>query len=252
MSEAISIIALHGFLGVPEEWEPVFARLSEKWKLNLFTPSLPGHLSKDWLRPDDFFEDCLEKIKAMPPPRVLLGYSMGGRLAMRMIEDEPELFQSVFMLSSAFDPPENVAQSQTSFQQIKKSLQDKSYKNFLEDWYQQALFSGIASRPELKAQVITNRLQHSVKGLVAALEAFHRSRFHFKMESLIKYSNKCFFYYGERDSKYRAEAIRYQSRLPDLQVREIPELSHALIAEAPERLAEYLEKDILSSIFKGK
>jgi 2-succinyl-6-hydroxy-2,4-cyclohexadiene-1-carboxylate synthase len=100
------IIALHGFLGLPDDW----SLLGKKaWQ----TPDLweasrrlqtrgPDKAFTAWT--DDFIADFTADLnksaKRNAEPSVLLGYSLGGRLAMHVAIARPDLFCGLVLVSA--------------------------------------------------------------------------------------------------------------------------------------------------------
>jgi carboxylesterase len=84
-----SCLVLHGLGGGPYEMEPVIASLREA-KLRVSAPTLPGHegsgtmppsLWRDWAA---VAENAYDELAAVGAPVVVLGFSTGGTLALRL------------------------------------------------------------------------------------------------------------------------------------------------------------------------
>ena len=75
------IVALHGFMGSGEDFSP----LRECLSIPLKAPDLVGHGSHLSTNPKDFEleQQLLYWSTRIPQGAVLLGYSMGGRLALQ-------------------------------------------------------------------------------------------------------------------------------------------------------------------------
>jgi 2-succinyl-6-hydroxy-2,4-cyclohexadiene-1-carboxylate synthase len=93
------LIALHGFLGRPEDWRLVGGK---SWT----APSLWEGLSRLAFRSginafeawaDDFM--ARENARENSEPSLLLGYSLGGRLAMHAAIARPDLFRALILVS---------------------------------------------------------------------------------------------------------------------------------------------------------
>lgn len=103
LSAPIDIVALHGFLGLPSDWQSIASRRPEgtrHWEapnLWLELSRLPkGEVSfASWA--SSFVSRFSERGEEKP---WLLGYSMGGRLASHAALEAPELFAGLVLVSS--------------------------------------------------------------------------------------------------------------------------------------------------------
>lgn len=88
------IYALHGFLGRPEDWEGVFgagqARCPDLFVLDEIKNGLWG-----W---SERFNAAVQRESCTP--RILCGYSLGGRLALHALLAAPDLWDAAIILSA--------------------------------------------------------------------------------------------------------------------------------------------------------
>ena len=83
------IIFLHGFLGTPQDFHPVLKNIHIPYQ----ALTLPGHCNK----PLD-----LEKFEEeIPFKSTLVGYSLGGRIAMHLAKKYPEKIKKLIIVSAA-------------------------------------------------------------------------------------------------------------------------------------------------------
>ena len=82
----LPIVFLHGFLGTSSDWEPVCSFLPDCHCIGI---DLPGHGKSPFTKTFDFdIEKCH-----------LIGYSMGGRLAMGYAAKYPERIASLTVIA---------------------------------------------------------------------------------------------------------------------------------------------------------
>lgn len=82
----MTLIALHGFLGLPTDWD----------HLSLISfPILPADSFQAWA--EQFHTMLLQKVS---PPYILMGYSMGGRLALHAMQQRPDLYKAGILISA--------------------------------------------------------------------------------------------------------------------------------------------------------
>lgn len=85
------IYALHGFLGLPTDWECFKDLQQPHLALNLFdSPESATLLS--------FAQDFNQKFA--DPENILMGYSMGGRLALHALIDSPNAWKAAIIISA--------------------------------------------------------------------------------------------------------------------------------------------------------
>jgi 2-succinyl-6-hydroxy-2,4-cyclohexadiene-1-carboxylate synthase len=77
---APDVVLLHGFTHTGASWDPVVAALGERYRA--LAPDIRGH-GGAWNRTPVTLEAVLEDVAALAPARfILVGYSMGGRIAL--------------------------------------------------------------------------------------------------------------------------------------------------------------------------
>ncbi|HSX13347.1 MAG TPA: alpha/beta fold hydrolase [Chlamydiales bacterium] len=205
-TEDFPIVFLHGFLGTKEDWNEVSSFLDAP----CIAVDLPGHGSAPFS----------EKLILPDLPKFhLVGYSMGGRLALAIANEHPEKIASLTLLSTfTGSPPSNrLAMDQLWAQKILHSFDD-----FLKSWYDQPLFAGYI--PDLSM-----RKRQNPMSLAKALLYYSPA----KMPVLP--TNNAFFVVGERDQKYRA-------LYPNAVV--IPNAGHAVHLEQPEAVAKVIKERV--------
>lgn len=150
---------LHGFLGSPQDWEGVIAHLPQYRCQPLTYPFNP------------------------PPDSLLIGYSMGGRIALQSNQDVIAISAHPG-LSSNEKPPDRSLWIER--------LQSLPFETFLDLWYAQPLFDAFRSHP-IFPQVWARRLQ------VDPLTALKQLTSH----PLQQRRAHAFFIYGAYDIKYQ-------------------------------------------------
>jgi len=176
---------------------------------------LPGHGASPFT--ENFFEE-------MPDfgPCHLIGYSMGGRLAMQYAGRYPERIASLTVISAHMGLTDEKEKATRLLHDEKWAKKIESIDDFLKQWYDQPIFCGF--RPDL-----TKRRIQDVSGLAKAL-TFYSLGNQPKMES-----GQGLFIVGERDEKYR--------RLhPNAAV--VKDAGHMVHLENPQGVAEIIKKRI--------
>lgn len=172
------IIFLHGFLGSPLDWEPLFKYLPKE---NCLAIELPGHgstpFAPEW---------------EMPLPKAhLVGYSLGGRIAAMFAQKHPERVLSLTLLSThpGLITKEEKRERLKSDETWAELLCKEPMEKFLEKWYAQPLFA--SWKPDFE-----RRKKHSPKELAKTL-------LHYSLSKQKRIEMKGVLV-GEWDTKFRA------------------------------------------------
>lgn len=217
------IIFLHGFLGSPEDWSPVTQYIHTPFK----ALNLPGH-SGTPLDPS-----LLEK--EIPKKVTLVGYSLGGRLAMDFARRFPERIHSLIILSA--NPGIESGREERLAQDEKwiSILENEGMDRFLEKWYAQDLFSSFSMTEEIKKR----RKKHDPKSLIEVLRTLSPGKLPSLWPHLKNFSFPLLFLFGENDIKYRKIGKRLRE---NHEVMWIPHASHPIHLEAPQAIAEIINR----------
>src|SRR5687768_13002359 len=84
----MNIFALHGFLGLPSDWD----FLNPQFAINLY-----DYADCDFWEFAKVFNDLASETQS---PKMILGYSLGGRLAMHAFLAQPDLWDGAVFVSA--------------------------------------------------------------------------------------------------------------------------------------------------------
>lgn len=134
------IFALHGFLGRPNDWNSLFNGLSYAKQMfleDLFqAPPLPF---------DQWANNFNNKAASFKDrPRILMGYSMGGRLALHALVDQPELWDAAIIISAhpGLDTEKAKLQRLEKDESWAKRFEEEDWSLLIKEWNNQSTFSG--------------------------------------------------------------------------------------------------------------
>lgn len=231
------ILFLHGFLGCKEDWNEVIDLLEKKFYC--LSIDLPGHGSPL----TDNFPHMLEKsLKAEKLEKVsLVGYSMGGRLALMATQALPTLFSHTIAISAHPGLRDEKEQIKRLDDDLKweRLLKTKPLEEFIHAWYQQPLFDSLRKKADLYAEIIKRRAQHSAPSLSAVLHLYGLG----VLPPILHFSRQTFFLCGEEDIRYRE---LYKKMVPQSQLFTLKQCGHALHLENPAACALSIEQIISS------
>lgn len=125
----MKIYALHGFLGRPADWQSV---LPEAVHVDLFKPPIKSF--EVW---------AAEFNSQVEPGSLLVGYSLGGRLALHALAQNPALWKGGVIVSAnpGLDVEEREARLKHDLSWAKKFLNDP-WEKLMAEWNSQPVFAG--------------------------------------------------------------------------------------------------------------
>lgn len=243
------LLFLHGFAGLAEAWGPTLAHLpgEEVWALDL-----PGHggsfapPSEAWGLPEaaDALEALLGELAGDQAFRVV-GYSLGGRLALHLAWRHPQRVAHLALVgASAGLEGQALREARwASDQAWAKRLREEGLAAFAQAWEAQGLFAGLR-RLSPEAQAFWRGLRaegvQSPEGLAASLLAFSPAR-QLPLQPLLEsLAQPTCWLAGAEDSAYALAAQAMAALQPQGHWALVPGSGHALPIEAPEALAQCL------------
>lgn len=240
------LLLLHGFLGSGEDFAPLVGQLDAVYYA--LALDLPGH-GRTSLAPNDpawSVEGCAEAIlrwldaTAIERPH-LLGYSMGGRIAVRLAVEAPSRFAAIVVESASpgLESDDERAQRRQRDAERAARLRRERLERFVDDWYGQPLFASLRARSDYAA-LRGRRLRQDPDGLARALEQMGVGSQEPLWARLATLPRPLHFAVGAEDPKYRAIAARVASLGPHLRVRVFAGAGHNVHVEQEQSFAEYL------------
>jgi 2-succinyl-6-hydroxy-2,4-cyclohexadiene-1-carboxylate synthase len=244
---ATPLLFLHGFLGHPDDWKNCLDFLA--YDGPVYSLTLPGHLSMGPPSVEDGFNDVSAYIKRyMDRLEIskchIIGYSLGGRVAMHAVFKYPDLFESLTVLAAS-PGLYNVSEKQTrlAWDTLKvKQLRSKPLLQFLdEDWYSLSLFKEFRACEAFQV-ALTHRCEHDPENIAQTMMAMSpvlQPSFWKKLQHL---SVPFTYIYGDNDSKYSGIANHLLETLRSDQIIGIADCGHVIHLEKPEELAHVLRE----------
>ncbi len=173
------ILFLHGFMGNSHEFDDAILLLSKEFLC--LTIDLPGHGKTKVLGSDEYYtmaKTACAVIEILDHLKItqcfLVGYSMGGRLALYLTLYFPQRFTRVVLESASpgllteAERLERVKRDSQIARKLSRSVGD-DFADFLLNWYNQQIFSSIKEHPQFQ-KLIENRLQNNPVELAKSLQ----------------------------------------------------------------------------------
>ncbi|MBE9052442.1 2-succinyl-6-hydroxy-2,4-cyclohexadiene-1-carboxylate synthase [Nostocales cyanobacterium LEGE 11386] len=174
------ILFLHGFMGNINEFDEAIELLSGKFSFLIV--DLPGHGKTQVLCGDEYYAmentahaliNLLDELKITHC--FLIGYSMGGRLALYLTIHFSKRFTKVVLesaspgLATEIERLERVKHDAQIARKLARSVAKEDFANFLLNWYKQPMFGSIKNHPKFDI-MLKNRLKNHPLELTKSLQ----------------------------------------------------------------------------------
>ncbi len=240
-SESESVVLLHGFGGTRRTWDGVLAHLSAE-RYRPLALDLPGHGDRvDAPRPIGF-DGCVESVLESSPERfVLVGYSMGGRIALHVALAAPERVARLVLISATagIDDPEERARRRDADHRLADEIEEGPIEEFVARWRSQPMFA--EDPPEVGALARADQSRNRPDGVAAALRGIGTGDMEPLWGRLGRLRIPVTVMAGNRDVKFCLLGERLAGLLPDARLHLVPG-GHGLPFEDPRAIAEAISE----------
>jgi 2-succinyl-6-hydroxy-2,4-cyclohexadiene-1-carboxylate synthase len=245
---APALVFLHGFLGRGADWLPVVEQLAPEFHCIL--PDLPGHGANTGFDPsqpltfDSLSADLTHTLAEAGLDRpVLIGYSLGGRLALHAACRFPERFSALVLESAS---PGLRSESE---REARRRLDDARAARLLEfgltpfiaEWYRADLWASLRGRPELLAELAQARSGAGAIGAAKALADLSPGRMDPLWDGLPDLPMRVLLLSGDLDTQYTAISAEAAGLIPSSVHIRIPGAGHNVHLEQPQEFAGTLQ-----------
>lgn len=226
------IIFLHGFMGDIQDFSSVISLLSKNYCC--LAIDLPGH-GKTRVFGDEIYYNISNTARALIrllddlqiEKCFLLGYSMGGRLALYLTLHFPDRFYRV-VLESASPGLKTKAERSHRLQadlQLAQKLENSNLKEFLLNWYDRPLFQSLKNSPKFD-RLIAARLTNNPIELAKSLRNMGTGNQPSLWEKLGQNQIPLLLLTGEYDDKFTTINTEIASLCPAASLKIIPKTGH--------------------------
>lgn len=243
MSAEETLVLLHGFTGSPASFESLIEALPHGKNGKIIAPALLGHAdapltSQSWDVEIDRIADIL---RAERGPLRLVGYSMGGRVALGILARHPDLAESAVLIgaSPGIEGEHEREMRRDEDERRARLIESEGLAAFIATWEREPIFETQRMLPsDMRARHRAIRLSHSGPGLALSLRVLGQAAMPNLSPALRAIEHPVSLVVGERDTKLRVIAARMQSQLACGRVITVPRVGHDVVLEAPSALAE--------------
>src|SRR5713226_8956477 len=172
----------------------------------------------------------------------LVGYSMGGRLALHVAARRPERLLSLLTIGAHAGLEEEAREGRRRGDEaMAQRIEQDGLEAFVKYWSGLPLFAGLERRgPSFLAQVRAERMGNTVAGLAGSLRGMGAGVMEPLWSDLGRVSVPSTFVAGQLDHGYVASARRLAAAIPNGRVQVVLRAGHAAHLERPEAFARVL------------
>jgi 2-succinyl-6-hydroxy-2,4-cyclohexadiene-1-carboxylate synthase len=233
------VLILHGFTGDGASFIGNLPHLTDDYQL--IAPDLLGHgMTESPSDPARYtienavadLASLLDDLKITSCP--VLGYSMGGRLALAFAIFHPERVSKLILESSSAglaSAEERLARI-SSDESLAERIITGGIESFVAEWEKLPLWK--TQSPAIREKLRDNRLKNNPLGLANSLRGMGTGAQPSFWDKLGELTMPTLLITGEEDDKFTRIAHQMAGKLPDVRIETIANAGHTVHLEAPE------------------
>ncbi|MCY4526838.1 MAG: 2-succinyl-6-hydroxy-2,4-cyclohexadiene-1-carboxylate synthase [Anaerolineaceae bacterium] len=243
------LLLLHGFTGSHASWLRIVRGFAEHFLT--IAVDLPGHGRSD--SPVDPLRYRHERVSADLVALMahcghsrfhLLGYSMGGRLALALVLFFPQKVAALVLESASPGLATAVerARRREQDERIARKIETEGVRRFVQYWEQLPLFASQGRLPAAEQRSLRQqRLRNSAAGLAASLRGAGTGTQKSLWSQIPQLKTPALLVCGELDSKFCDIARRMAAANPALQMQQVAGAGHCIHLEQPQSFARTVQ-----------
>jgi 2-succinyl-6-hydroxy-2,4-cyclohexadiene-1-carboxylate synthase len=246
IGDGVPVTLLHGFTLSGRSWQEVIAAMPPGWRW--IVPDLRGHgATRIPSGAPCTMDACMGDLEMLwdhlgIERTHLVGYSMGGRLALYVAAHRPDRILSLLTIGAhaGLDAEAREGRRQGD-EALAQRIEKDGLEAFVDYWGSLPLLAGVERRgPAFTAQLRAERMGNHVAGLAKSLRGMGAGRMEPVWDQLSHLTCPCTFVAGQLDHGYVASARRLASTVVNGRVEVVLRAGHAAHLERPEAFARVL------------
>jgi 2-succinyl-6-hydroxy-2,4-cyclohexadiene-1-carboxylate synthase len=224
------VLFIPGFMQRGDAWRPVAELLPERYPSTMLDHS------------EHSFESRLAEISQAGAGGVLVGYSLGGRLALRAALRSPGSFAAVVTVGATAgieEGPLRVARAEAD-EKLASWIETASMEDVVSLWERQPMFAD-QSDALVEAQR-SGRLSHDQRSLALLLRTAGQGALEPVWHDLRSFELPLLAIAGARDDGYTRAAKRIASTAPNGRLAIVEEAGHAPQLQRPDEVARLISE----------
>ena len=231
-------------MGASSDWTPIVEELEDR--IHCLAVDLPGH-GQSLHQPAQAYsvEGATEAVVNVldaegADPCVLVGYSMGGRVALSLALRHPERVERLVLESASPGVRTKAGRADRRTVDADRAARiEADLEAFLADWYRQPLFASLA-RHDLVDEMVRTRSQNDPHELARALRGMSPGRQVSFWENLNEIKCPTLLLTGALDDKYNTITRKAKARIEAARRVVISNAGHNVHAERPSAFLDAL------------
>ncbi|WP_419863248.1 2-succinyl-6-hydroxy-2,4-cyclohexadiene-1-carboxylate synthase [Candidatus Poriferisodalis sp.] len=240
------VVIIHGFTGSGAAMAPLIGRL-DGWRR--IAVDLPGHgRSPAPPQPSQYSVEAMAEsvarlaATAADEPYHVIGYSMGGRVALALASAHPEVCRTLTLISATAgiaDAAER-AQRRRADEALADRIDEHGLARFVDGWMALPMWDSLRASlgPMAWQASIDQRLRSDPTGLANSLRAAGTGSMTPLWDRLGALDVPTLVMCGELDAKFVEIGLRMSELLPRSELAVMPGVGHAVHLEAPDLCAD--------------
>lgn len=255
--EAPPVVLLHGFLGAASDWAGTVEHLAGAFRC--VAVEMPGHGSSVELPEEAYtFEGALEAFAAtldglgIERARIV-GYSMGGRMALAFALRHPERVARLVLASASpgLRTPAERAARRAADEALAQEI-ERDFGAFLRRWYHQPVFASLARRPELREAMEAARRENRPGEIARALRGLGTGSQPALWDDLARLAMPTYALAGSLDPKFAELADAMAALGPPVMPLVLPGAGHTVHAEQPRLFAALVRAFFADALLEAR
>ena len=237
---ASAVVLLHGFTHTGASWDSVIAALGERY--SALAPDMRGHGSSSDTQPVTLEAVIADVAALMPEPFTLVGYSMGGRIALHAALALGDRVTRLVLIgaSPGIANPRERAARQRADDRLAEEIERSTIEEFARRWAATPVLAG-QSRG-VAAAGHADRLRSTTPGLARALRGLGTGALPPVWDRLDELAVQVTLVVGERDQKFRGIAEAMAADVSGAEIVVVPGAGHAVHLEDPDAVARVIAR----------
>ena len=255
------ILFLHGFTGSSNDWKFILGKIPTR-----FSPvfiDLIGHGKSE--SPNDINnytkESQMEIINQLLDflsikKIIIVGYSMGGRLALSFTMKFPKKIKALVLESTSFGIENHTERKERIFAdaELSKLIKENGISDFIDHWMNIPLFETFKKVDSSKIEKLRrNKVsENNIIGLQNSLVGFSPGRMKYLGNSLNLIDVRVLIIAGKLDEKYCKIALDIKRKIQNSELKIANNCGHNVHFEKPEEFLKFLNSFLINIRDKEK